>query len=238
MFLEGSRAHNHVRRVLNHVARLGGGLVAYGQPNNGHHPESSTTATPSTSAAPVSTPTRALRDTASPSRSAGRGRGRPATASPSTGAPKGRGRSGIASPSTSAPRGRGQPATTPQVVATPSLSAPISHAYPQFEVHPPIPDASPPMVDASLEPDVPSPTPPSQPCFDLGINLYLTPPIHPETPSYPPTCSSAPTMPINPPTSSSFDPLGPSVRIDTVQPAADVLDEHPPPQPSPPQGRL
>ena len=73
MLPEGSRAHNHVRRVLNHVAGLGGGPAADGQPNNGHHPESSTTATPSTSVAPVSTPTRALRDTASLSRSAGRG---------------------------------------------------------------------------------------------------------------------------------------------------------------------
>ena len=208
MLPDGSRAHNHVRRVLNHVAGLGGSPAADGPPNNGHHPKSSTTATPSTSAAPVSTPTRALRDTASPSRSAGRGCGRPATASPSTGAPRARGWSGIASPSTSAPRGRGQPATTLQVVTTPSLSAPVLHAYPQFEVHPPIPDASPPMVDASPEPEVPSPT-----------------------------CSSAPTMPIDPPTSSSSDPLGPPVGIDTVQPAADVLDEHPPPQPSPPQGR-
>ena len=44
-------------------------------------------------------------------------------------------------------------------------------------------------------------------------------------------------MPIDPPTSSSSDPLRPLVGIDTVQPAADVPDEHPLPQPSPPQGR-
>ncbi|KAK4596212.1 hypothetical protein RGQ29_014311 [Quercus rubra] len=44
-------------------------------------------------------------------------------------------------------------------------------------------------------------------------------------------------MPIDPPTSSLFDPLGPPVTCDTVQPAADVPDEHLPPQPSPPQGR-
>ena len=93
------------------------------------------------------------------------------------------------------------------------------------------------MVDASPQPEVPSPTPPSQLSFDLGINFHLTPPIHPETPSYPPTCSSAPTMPIDPPTSFSSDLLGPLVGIDTVQPAVDVLDEHPLPQPSPPQGR-
>ena len=123
------------------------------------------------------------------------------------------------------------------VVTTPSLPAPISHASPQSEVHPPIPNASLLMVDASPEPEVPSPTPHSQPSFDLDINLHLTPPIHPETPLHPPTYSSAPTMPIDPPTSSSSDPLGPPVGIDTVQPTADVLDEHPPPQPSPPQGR-
>ena len=218
MLPEGSRAHNHVRRVLNHVAGLGGGPAADGQPNNGHHTESSTTATPSTSAAPVSTPTRALRDTTSPSRSVGKGHGRPATSSPST----------------NAATGHGPHATTPRVVTTPSLLAPISHTSPQLEVHPPIPDASPPMVDASPQPEVPSPTPPSQLSFDLGINFHLTPPIHPETPSYPPTCSSAPAIPIDPPTSSSSDPLGPSVRIDIVQPVADVLDEHPPPQPKVP----
>ena len=44
-------------------------------------------------------------------------------------------------------------------------------------------------------------------------------------------------MPIDPPTLSSFDLLGPPVGFDIVQPVADVPDEHPPPQPSPPQGR-
>ena len=44
-------------------------------------------------------------------------------------------------------------------------------------------------------------------------------------------------MPIDPPTSSSSNPLGPPVGIDTVQLAADVPDEHPPPQPLLPQGR-
>ena len=58
MLLEGSRAHNHVRRVLNNVARLGGGPAANGQANNGHETEPAVTATLSTSAAPVSTPTR------------------------------------------------------------------------------------------------------------------------------------------------------------------------------------
>ena len=143
----------------------------------------------------------------------------------------GRGRPSIASPSTSAATGCGLRATTPHVVTSPSLPTPISHASPQPEVHPPI-------LDASLQPEVPSPTPPSQPSFDLGINFHLTPPIHLETPSYAPTCSSAPTMPIDPPTLSSSDPLGPSVGIDTTQPATNVPNEHPPLQPSPPQGRL
>ena len=79
--------------------------------------------------------------------------------------------------------------------------------------------------------------------------------MHLETPSYPPTNSSAPTLPIVPPrtepmtmiptpglytkhhyqpTSSSSDPLGPPIGIDTLQPDTDVLDEHPPHQPSPP----
>nr|POE95467.1 hypothetical protein CFP56_01510 [Quercus suber] len=78
------------------------------------------------------------------------------------------------------------------------------------------------MVDAFPQPEVPSRTPPSQP------NFHLTFPIHPETPSYPPT------MPIDPPTSSSSDLLGPPVGIDTVRPATDVPDEHPPHQSSPP----
>ncbi|KAF3958777.1 hypothetical protein CMV_016349 [Castanea mollissima] len=48
----GSRAHNHVRRVLNDLAGLGGGPAANGEANNGHETESAATATPSTSAAP------------------------------------------------------------------------------------------------------------------------------------------------------------------------------------------
>ncbi|KAK7827532.1 mitochondrial rho gtpase 1 [Quercus suber] len=40
-----------------------------------------------------------------------------------------------------------------------------------------------------------------------------------------------------PPTSSSSDPVGPSVGTDTPQPDTDVPDENPPPQPSPPRGR-
>ena len=86
MLPEGSQAHNHVRRVLNNVAGLGGGPAADGQANNGHDTESAATATPSTSAAPVSTPTHGQRATASPSTSATRGHGQPATASPSTSA--------------------------------------------------------------------------------------------------------------------------------------------------------
>ena len=44
-------------------------------------------------------------------------------------------------------------------------------------------------------------------------------------------------MLVDPPTSSSSDPLGPSIGITTVQPTTDVPDEHPPHHPSPPQGR-
>ncbi|KAK9998133.1 hypothetical protein SO802_017736 [Lithocarpus litseifolius] len=114
------------------------------------------------------------------------------------------------------------------------------------------------MVHASPQPEVPSPTPPSQTSFDLDIPFHLTPPMHLETPSYPPTSSSAPTLLLDPPRtepmtmiptpslytkyhyppiSSSSDPLGPPIRIDTVHPDTDVPNEHPPHQPSPPLGR-
>ncbi|XP_065638188.1 extensin-like [Quercus suber] len=104
------------------------------------------------------------------------------------------------------------------------------------------------MVDASPQPEVPSPTPPSQPNFDLDIHSQLTPPLHPETPLHPPTSSSTPTLSIDPPhtepmtkiptpglytehhyppTSSSSDPVGPSVGTDTPQPDTDVPDENP-----------
>ena len=94
----GSQEHNHVWRVLNNMARLGGGLATNGQANNGHKTELVDTATLSTSTAPLS------------------------TASP--------GRRAIASPSTSATRGCGQHATTPQVVTSPEILAPISHSSP------------------------------------------------------------------------------------------------------------
>ena len=114
------------------------------------------------------------------------------------------------------------------------------------------------MVDASPQLKVLSPTPHSQPNFDIGIDFHLTLPMHLETPLYPPTISSAPTLPIDPPctepmtmiptpslytehhyppTSSSSDPLGPMVGIDTLQPDIDVPDKHPTHQPSPPRGR-
>ncbi|XP_065630263.1 extensin-like [Quercus suber] len=295
----GSREHNHVWRILYNVAGLGGDPTATGQANNRTETESATTAAPSTSAAPVTTPTRGRRDTRSPSTSAARGRGRLATASPSTSTARGHGRPVTASPSTSAARGRGQPATaspstsvargrgrcatTPRVVSSLEIPAPIPHASsqpevpspipvaspqsevpppmvdvsPQPEVPPPIPVASPqfevppPMVDVSPQPEVPSPTPPSQPS-------PFTPPIHPETPLYPPTSSTALTVPMDPPstepmtmiptpglyiehhyppTSSSSDPLGPPAAIDPLQRDIDVPDEHPPHQPSPPRGR-
>ena len=75
MLLVGNPGHDHIRHVLNAVVRLGGGPAANGQANNGHEPKSAATATPSTSAAPVSTPTRGLCATTSPSTSADRGRG-------------------------------------------------------------------------------------------------------------------------------------------------------------------
>ena len=130
MLPEGNKAHNHVRHVLNNVAGLGGGLATNGQVNNGHETEPTATATPSTSAAPVRTRTCGQRAIPSPSTSATRGRGRPATASPSTSATKGRGLPTTASPSTSATRGRGRHATTPWVVTSPQMPAPIQHSSP------------------------------------------------------------------------------------------------------------
>ncbi|XP_065623705.1 uncharacterized protein LOC136065018 [Quercus suber] len=88
----GSREHNHVQRILYNVAGLGGDPATTGQANNRTETESATTAAPSTSVAPVTTPTRGRRDTASPSTSVVRGRGRLATASPSTSTTRGRGR--------------------------------------------------------------------------------------------------------------------------------------------------
>ena len=105
----GNREHNHVRHVLNNAAGLGGGLAVNGQTNNGHETESAATATPSTSAAPVSTSTHGRHATTSLSTSAARGCGRPA----------------IARPSTSAARGRGWRVTTLWVVTSPEIPAPI-----------------------------------------------------------------------------------------------------------------
>jgi len=235
MLPEGSQAHNHIRRVLNAVAGLGGGPAANDEANNGHETEPTATASPSTSAAPISTRTRGQRAIASPSTSAARGRGMPATASPSRSVARGRGRPTTASPSTSAGRGSSRRATTPRVVTSPEMPAPIPHSSPQLEVPSPIPDTSP-------QPEVPSPSPPSQHNFDLSIDQNLTPPIFLETPSYPPTSFTAPTPGLYiehhyPPTASSSDPLGPPVGIDTPQPHTAVPDEHSPHQPSPPRGR-
>ena len=58
MLPEGSQAHNHIRRVLNGVAGLGGGPAANDEANNVHETEPTATASPSTSAAPISTRTR------------------------------------------------------------------------------------------------------------------------------------------------------------------------------------
>ena len=155
MLLEGSPGHNHVWCVLNAMVGLGGGPAANGQANNGHETKLVATATPSTSATPLSTPSRGRRATASPSTSVSRGRGRCAIASPSISIARGRGRCAMASPSTSAARGRGRRATTPEVVTSPNIPASIPRASPQLEVPPPIPNASPrfevppSMVDAS-----------------------------------------------------------------------------------------
>ncbi|XP_030938055.1 leucine-rich repeat extensin-like protein 5 isoform X2 [Quercus lobata] len=235
MLPEGSEAHNHVRRVLNNVAGLGGGPAANGQANNGHETKPTATATPSTSVAPVSTRTRAQRAIASPSTSAARDYGRPAIAIPNTSATRGRGMPATASPSTSAAMGRGWRATTPRVVTSPEMPAPIPHSSSQPKVPPHIPNAPP-------QPKVPSPSPPSQPDFDLSIDQNVTPPILLETPSYPPTSSTAPIPGLYiehyyPPTASSSDPLGPPVGINSLQPHTDVSDEHPRHQPSPPRGR-
>ena len=127
MLLEGSPGHNHVRRVLNAMVGLGGGPAANGQANNGHEIESAATATPSTSATPLSAPSRGWHAIASPSPSVGRGCGWCATASPST----------------SAARGRGRRVTTSRVVTSPDILAPIPRASLQLEVPPPIPNASP-----------------------------------------------------------------------------------------------
>ncbi|KAK9989071.1 hypothetical protein SO802_029310 [Lithocarpus litseifolius] len=194
MLLVGSRDHNHVRRVLNNVVGLGGGPAANGQANNGHETELATTTTPSTSTTPLSTPSCDRRATITPSTSAAPlstpTRGRHATASPSTSVARGRGRPAIASPSTSAAKGCGRRATTPRVVTSPEIHAPIPHASPQPKVSPPILDASPqskvppPMVDASPQPEVPSPTPPSQSSFNLGVDFHMTllhTPRHPHT---------------------------------------------------------
>ena len=118
MLPEGSQAHNHVRRVLNDVAGLGGGPAANGQANNGHEIEPIAIASPSTSAAPVSTRTCGQRAIASPSTSAARGRVLTATTNPSTSAAKGRDMPATASPSRSVARGRDRPTTV-----SPSTSA-------------------------------------------------------------------------------------------------------------------
>ena len=108
-----------------------------------------------------------------------------ATASPRTSATlviRGRGRHATTSPSPSTTpiiRGCGRRAATPRVVTSLEIPAPTSHASPQ--------------------PEVPSPTPPSQPSFDLGIEFNLTPSMHLATSSYPPTNSNALTLPIDPP---------------------------------------
>ena len=91
ILLESSPGHNHVRRVLNAMARLGGGPTTNGQANNGHETKLAAIAIPSTSATPLSTPNCGQRAIASPSISAGRGRGQCAITSPSTSAARGRG---------------------------------------------------------------------------------------------------------------------------------------------------
>ena len=75
MFPVGSPRHDHILGVLKAVAGLGSGPVANGQANNGHETKSAAIATPSTSIAPLSTPSCGWHATASPSTSATRGHG-------------------------------------------------------------------------------------------------------------------------------------------------------------------
>ena len=79
MLLVGNLGHDHIRHVLNAVVRLGGSPVANRQANNRHEPKSAVTATPSTSAAPLSTSSCGRRATTSTSTSAAKGRGQRAT---------------------------------------------------------------------------------------------------------------------------------------------------------------
>ena len=79
MLLVGNPGHDHIRHVLNAVVRLGGGPVANRQANNRHEPKSAVTATPSTSAAPLSTSSCGRRATTSTSTSAAKGHGQRAT---------------------------------------------------------------------------------------------------------------------------------------------------------------
>ena len=123
----GSPRHYHVRLILNVVVGLGGGPAANGQANNRHEIESAAIATPSTSAATLSTSSC----------------GRHATVNPSTSTARGHGQCATASRSTSAARGYGRYAITPRVVTSPEIPIPILHASPQPEVLPPIIDASP-----------------------------------------------------------------------------------------------
>ena len=102
----GSLGHMHVVDVLKAVDEFGHVATANGQANNGCETKSITTASPSTSVAPLI-----------------RSRGQHATTSPST----------SVAPII---RGCGRSATTPQVVTSPEILAPILHASLQPEVPP------------------------------------------------------------------------------------------------------
>ncbi|XP_065635899.1 uncharacterized protein LOC136070209 [Quercus suber] len=224
--------------------------------NNRIETESATIAAPSTSAAPVTTPTRARRDTASPSTSVARGRGRlaiaspspsttrgrgrPTTASPSPIAARGRGRPAIASPRTSAATSRGRRATTPRVVSSHEIPAPILHASPHPEVPPPIPDVSPqsevppPIIDVSSQTEVLPPilnaSPQSEvppPMVDASPQPEVPSPTPPSQPSFDLDIHSQLTPPLHPetpsyPPTSSSAPTLPMTMI----PTPDLYTEH------------
>ena len=78
-----------------------------------------------------------------------------------------------------------------------------------------------------------TPTLPIDPPHTEPMTMIPTPGLYTELHDPPTTNVTHTTTP----TSSSVDSLGPLGGIDTQQLDTDVLDEHPPHQPSPPRGR-
>ena len=215
----GNPRHMLVVDVLKVVDELGRVAVANGQANNGCETKSVATISLSISIAPLITPSH----------------GRHASASLSTS-------------TTPIIRGCGWCATTPQVVTSLEIPVPISHASPLPEVPPPTPPSQS-SFDISIEFNLASPmhpvTPSYPPTSSNAPTLPIDPP-HTKPMTMIPTlglCTKLhdpPTRDIThttTPTLSSANPLGPLVGIDTQHPDIDILDEHPPHQPSPPRGR-